>query len=374
MDFKIYFCNDGVMRAKFSEDKPMIPVKFLQKNSPNSENDFKFWCHWWESNVYFEDGMTIGKFLLCLEPWAEFWSDLTGKRVDEYIKEVRKPFVIKEEKEKPMDWVGLFYYGESEADLEYKHDDEDDNFMKDINKWLNEEKNIRLTGQWNIHGAYKLSGFVTGEQEHYCIDYTPMNELANTPFFLSPRQWLCFPDWHIKRVLGNETNHIFKDDAFGICLVEGMRFMIGEKTHSLRGVVEGFFWWMHSNPTRRQEFVDDLKDRKDSLEELDFEENEEVESNVISMFKNEETTEVGGEEKKLKVKVVPGAFDSMIESFSREKEYWETMLELAKLDDEVVLKIGKTSLAVEPENRLFRNIVDPEDKLANPQPTEYKLV
>ena len=120
MAFQLYFCTDGILRAKLSDNKPMIPVKFLQESGENPDNDFRFWVRWWESNVHFESGLTVGKFLACLEPWGEFWSDFTGKNVVEYIKESRRPIVVKnkENDEEPLSWVGLSYYTEISPETE----------------------------------------------------------------------------------------------------------------------------------------------------------------------------------------------------------------------------------------------------------------
>ena len=122
MDFDIYFCKDGILRAKYSDKYPMIPLNFIQQNL--KQKDLSFWSRWWESNVYFEDGLTVGKFLICLEPWAEFWGDMTLKNVSAYIAEVRKPYDISKEKEKPLSWIGISYYTELDTSVEYKKDDD----------------------------------------------------------------------------------------------------------------------------------------------------------------------------------------------------------------------------------------------------------
>lgn len=382
MDFTIYFCNDGTLRAKFSDNKPLIPVKFLQENGANQNNDLKFWSRWWESNVYFEEGLTVGKFLFCLEPWAQFWTDITGKNVAEYIKEARRPFLLKKDNpdDPPLDWVGLFYHTEASPSTEYDKTD-DDLFEKDINAWFQSKKDMRLTGEWEIYSSYKLSGFRKGVEEQYSIDYTPMNELANLPMILSNKQWLYFSNWSMERVLGKTKGDIFKKDAFGVCSLPKakMKFLLGEKHHRMRDVVEGFFWWMYSTPARRQDFVDQLMDAKYDIDAM--RDNHDVvvvdeKSNVVNLFdKNEEAEkEDSSDERKLQVKVVPGAFDSLISAYEQDSEYWEDMLKLANKQEKVVLKIGKTQEAKAPETRLFGYIVPEDDLKANPQPTEFKKV
>lgn len=384
MEFNIYFCVDGILRAQFSPNKPMIPLKFIQDNSGFENKDLQFWSKWWESNVFFEEGLTISNFLFCLEPWANFWSDLTGKKVIEYIQEVRKPISIikKNEEEIKLDWIGLFYYTEIDAETEYKKDENEDNLMeKDLNKFFNSPKNIRLTGEWNIHSSYKLTGFVNGVEEQYSVDYTPMNELANIPFILSQKQWVYINDWQLPRIL-NSNKNLFTSNAFGICQVgkeSKMNFFTGDKSHNMRDVVEGFFWWLYSTPAKRENFLLDIKKSKESMDEMIEQENNEEQTNVVPLFKQEkeDTKKLVHEEKnekKLKVKVVPGAFDSLISSHTRDKQFWEEMLELSYKHNNVIIKIGETKLNKEPEKRFFNHIINPKDKKSNPQPTNYKLI
>lgn len=42
MDFQIYFCVDGILRAKFSEEQPLIPIKFLQEKSHLNQMIYAF--------------------------------------------------------------------------------------------------------------------------------------------------------------------------------------------------------------------------------------------------------------------------------------------------------------------------------------------
>jgi hypothetical protein len=384
MDFQLYFCADGILRAKLNDNKPMIPLKFLQENSSTKDNDFRFWARWWESSTYFESGLTVGKFLSCLEPWGEFWSDFTGKDVVEYIKESRRPTVVKdnEDGEDPLSWVGLSYYTEVNPSIEYGDEDSIENMLEDLDDWFNRAKKTRLTGEWEMYGSYKLSGYVEGKDEQYSIDYTPMNKLANLPFILNDKQVLYFCNWKMPQILGEGKEHFFKEDAFGLCKTKDgfTQFLIGEKYHNIRDIVEGFFWWFHATPTSRNDFMEDLLSRKmvyeDSIE-IDLDEEEEKESNVVSLFGKEieypEDAVENTESDKKKVVVASNAFSPIVEKLSRESQYWEDMLEIASKENEVVLKIGKTEEAKVPEKRIFGHIIKDDADPANPKPSDYKM-
>ncbi len=383
MDFSIYFCADGILRAKFTDGKPMIPVKFLQEQTKLS--DLSFWVRWWEHSVFFEKGLTVGKFLLCLEPWQEFWGEITCKNVAAYIKEVKKPIVVKEKKEdqQDMDWISIFYFTEMEVKKEYAKSDDNDLLDRDINEWLNAPKMVRLSGEWEIHSSYKVSGYVKGKEEHYSIDYTPMNELANVPIILNNKHLVHINDWSIGHYFGDKEERIFKENALGLCKTEKenpVKFFVGEKYHRMREVVEGFFWWMYSNPVSRDDFVSYLKNSVDSIDHSEEEPEEIYENNVVPLFgsKEEKTEDVDSDldsgEKKMKVKVADGAFSSIISEHERDKEYWDEMLALASKENNVVLKIGKIEEALPIEKRVYSYLINEESKTSNPQGTEFKLI
>ncbi len=385
MDFDLYFCADGILRAKLGNDKPMIPVKFLQDNGVNKENDFRFWARWWESTAYFESGLTVSKFLSCLEPWGEFWSDFTGKDVIAYIKESRRPIAIidKEEDEKPLDWVCISYYTDASPVSEYSDKEDLEDMLEDINEWFNKPKNTRLTGQWDIHSSYKVTGFVKDQEEQYSIDYSPLNKLANLPIILNNKHVFTFCNWKLSQILGNDKEHFFQENAFGLCsMSEGFtKFIIGEKSHTMRDIVEGFFWWFHSNPTRRNEFVESILERKDEINEaieasLEDEDMEDKPSNVVSLFANDNENVIAPKEndsKVRKVSIANNAFSPLIMSMERDKSYWEEMLEKAYKDKNVILKIGQIEEAKALEKRVFSHIIKDENDPANPKPSEYKL-
>lgn len=344
MEYDIYFCNDGILRAKYTDKSPMIPLKFIQKELEQS--DLTFWVRWWENNVYFEKGLTLGKFLICLEPWTKFWSEITLKNIGAYIAEVRKPYDISKNKEKPLSWIGISYYTEIDPDVEFKKDD-DDLLDRDFGAWLNSPKESKLTGDWNIHSSYRVSGFIDGEEEQYSIDFTPMNELANLPIFLNNKQLLYVSDWRMKKFFDNK-DPLFAENPFGVVSLERngheVRFFEGEKYHKMRDVIEGFFWWMYAEPSTRDDFSEDLKDALNEIKDT-----KEIDENI----KEKESSVESSEDKKMEVRIAPGAFDSLIAKSEREKDFWQDLLSVATKNNDVVLKIGLTAKAEPPESRYF---------------------
>lgn len=356
MEFDIYFCNDGILRAKYKEDSPLIPMTLIQKEL--NQKDLSFWVRCWENNVYFEEGLTLAKFLICLEPWASFWSEITLKNIKAYIEEVRKPYNISTNKEKPLSWIGISYYTEMEPSSEYK----DDDFLEeDINVWLNSPKESRLTGEWEIHSSYKINGYIKGEEEQYSIEFTPLNELANVPIVLDEEQFVFINEWGLRKHFGNNHNKLFVENPFGIINIQreknNLKFFSGKKHHKMRAVIEGFFWWMYSEPSRRDDFSENLKIAVEEVK-LNKEESTNTENNIETK-----------EEKPLKVEVLPGAFDSMIESYEQDSLFWKNMLNASYKDNSTILKIGIIKKAEKPENRYLSYIEKEKKNLSS----EFKI-
>jgi hypothetical protein len=318
MDFDIYFCADGILRAKFNDNKPMIPIKFLQDNGNYKGNDFRFWACWWECNTYFEADLTVGKFLSCLEPWGEFWSDFIGKDIISYIKESRHPIAVidKEHDEKPLTWVSLAYHTDLSPISEYLDNESFDDILEENKELLNQPRLLsRLTGEWEIYSSYKVSGFAEGQEEQYSIDFSPMNKLVNLPIVLSDKHVLYFSNWKLNQILGSSKDQFFQENAFGLCSIKDgfTKFVIGNKTHNIRDIVKGFFLRLQSSSTNRNNSVD------------------------------------------------------------AQQGYWEEMLEKAYRQNNVILKIGKTKEAKAPEKRVFNYIINDDNDPAHPKPSKYKL-
>lgn len=357
MEYQICFCKDGIMRLKHSE-KPMVPLSFIQKKYKN-KSDFSFWSIWWNCETMFEDGLTVGDFFSCLQPWAEFWSDFTHKDILSFIKESKKPLLIKNQSNRAdLSWISLSYFFDMDLELEYQREISD---MTDLNKWLNQKRLARLTGDWNINGYYKLTGYKDDVIEHYSIEHSPMNELVNVPLILNNKQIILFQDFNSKEILGKKAG-LFKDNAFGVRKAkinsEYGNFVYlhaqGKKTHSLKDVIQGFFFWFPENPVMREEFNESLRlSLKDNDEQLTDD------NNVIPLFKKD--LNVKSKKSGKKIKVAPGAFDSLIESLNSSNEFWDDLLKLASNDKNVVLKIGDLKEAKVPEKRIYGYIVKDED-------------
>lgn len=360
MDFTLFFCADGILRAKWDDKSPLLPLSFIQEQSIFKDNDFKFWSRWWESNTFFEEGLTIANFLNALTPWSDFWSDMTGKDILAYIKESKKPTLVKDDKD-TLSWACLFYSTDVKVDIEFEKFASSLEFDDDFDSFFNNPQKIRLSGDWEIYSKYTLSGYKKGVQEHYGIDSCPLNEIANLPLYLSNRHKLYIFDNSVTDIL-SENQLLLNNQAYGVRVATNnskeqrhtIKYIEGNYYHNIRDIIEGFFYWFPSNPVHRQEIKEQIEQSLAALE---------IEKEDLNNTDIRENTE----DKKLKVVVSPNAFDGLIESAKKDKSYWDSLIEKTK-DSNVIPRIGTLKVGVTPESRVFGMIVEDKDLS-----TEYKL-
>lgn len=339
-DFTIYFCADGVLRMRFGE-AALLPMSYIQKQ--REENDLKFFSKIWDYNTEFEKGLTIGKFLECLSPWTDFWSDLTGTDVEAYIKESRKPTLVKDSDDK-LDWAGLFFSTEINNKIEYK------DLTDNIFDFANQE--VALTGNWDITSSYHLTGFKLGEENQYGIDSCPLNEIVNLPFYLSDNQNIYVFNYNVSDFF--EGKELLNSNAFGVRVATSengkpIHYIKGDKYHGLRDIVEGFFYWFSYSPIERENIAQEIQS---AISQIDN-----------SIEKSDEEKEVDTEkdsDKPLKIVVAPNAFDGLVESMNRKDDYWKKMISNSK-KEKVIPRIGKVEKGHLPEQRVYSIIVNEED-------------
>lgn len=388
MNYIICFCADGVLRAKYSDSTPMLPMQFIQKNSEYAENDLRYWVENWDNIVLFEEGLTISSFLFCLEPWVNFWSDLTRINIKEYLKEVRKPAIVKDN---DQSWISLAYYTEYNLFSSYEEDENDDQlFEEDMNAWFDAPRLTSLSSKWDISSGYSVSHYQLGKDQNVAMEHTSFNEIANVKLILVEDHKVMFHDLGIRQYFGDKDDQLFQQDAFGINTLNHhvpLKFLVGRKYHTMREVVEGFFNWMYKDPVTRDKLAEDLTEVANyALEEIIADNSIEVENNnVVSLFKenhvnNNITTLVPNatvinmidHKKETKENQLTGAIREDNENMSEEDIFWNTMLNRAKTTTNTVLKIGLFKEGLPPENRMYDEIIDPNDEKANPQDTPFK--
>ena len=351
MSFSIVFCNDGILRVKHLDNQPLIPLIDFQNES--KEEDYPFMVKFWEDDTIFENGLTIGNFLNCLQPWENFWSLYTHKNISEYIKESKKPAIVKPDRDK---WYAMITYS-NEISAETKSNKSMDDF-KDLNEFFNDKTPPTILPFWNVEGYYKLTGYKIEEVEHYTLDHTPINEIAHMPIILNPYQVLNVNDY-VFDLYGNKEDFIINQKALGLREVKDkindreyvFKYVLGHKTHKLREVIDAFFWWFSKNPDSRDEFNQSLMD---SVANLHLE--EDIEDNDLENNLNESE-----EPKELQVIIDEDAFSGLKKDLDSHSRKFNDMIEYSKKHSHFPIKIGKLQSQPLLEKRIDRYISTDED-------------
>ncbi len=365
MLFNIYFCVDGVLRATPLDSKGvLIPLTFIQQNE--NKSDLAFWGQWWHSSVIFEKGLTVAQFLRCIAPWAHFWGELTQTDISAYISEMRKPHLVShlDESEDKIDWINLSVMTTLKPEISYAPDDSILAHSFKVNEWLNAKKQTQLTGEWHIDSVYALTGYVIGKEEHYAVDYMPMNKLANLPLVLDDKQYIVIDDHYLKAILSDEQL-LLKETAFSVCKMEDcLTYLVSKKRHSMRDVMDGFFENLSQTPVLRDELTATLKE---SLSAIDY-----ADTLAENSTESDETNKESNEGHSC-VKVMPGVFDSLIEDEINFNRYWNKLKTMASKDKTAVLRINSPLKGVAPEKRIYKYIMDEKENNTLPMPSDYKL-
>lgn len=335
--YKIIFCNDGVMRVRKDYDNYCYPFMSLQKFQ--NKDDSTFIINNLKKTVIFEDKLTVFTFLKCLEPWVKTFEKITNVNISEYISECRKPSTIDE----TLSYITIKYITEISPEVEFEDNELDD--LSNPLEWINLKHKKRLSGKWSIDSYYNVTGHSLGNHEHYCIDHTPFNKLANLPVYLDMQQYLYIDSFHLKEFkLNNEIK------LFGSIPLNGNTLVLGPKFHTLYDVINGFFHWIPSSTSTRDDFVNKLLTIKNNIE-----------------FEVDSHNKVNKEGENPKVIISEHAFDDLIENSSLENNYWD---EFKIFDRQInkVFKIGEVVEAKCPEERFLNTIIEPNQKT---NPTEF---
>lgn len=378
MDYKILFSKEGKLKI-FYEKKDQFELIDLHKLQQEfNQNDSEFWSYWSNKKTIFEPGTTIRSFMLCLEPWKDFFSKKLRIDLNSYLKEVKKSLfkVVKKEnsniipfkhneqtidleiQNQTFDWIELAHFLELTPQINYEHIDSSkfELFMK---------AKKQLTGKWEFNDFYSLTGFHKNDSDTYSVEGLSLIKIANVPLFLKQDSFLMIDNFYIK------NKQLLNSDCHGVYFEEKNCYqnLIIDKEHIFKHVLNGFFKWFQFSPIERDEETAKLQQLFNKVEN-DFKINDEkkdnntiihLKSNIINQQADsniEQNNHSDSQEnKKLDIKILPGAFDSVYESLIEERNMWENWKN--KVTFESIQTIGEHT---PPEYRMYKKILSESEK------------
>ena len=327
---QLIFSQDGVLRARLGDKKPALPLYFIQNESKVSS--LRFLSYWFEKEVTFESGLTIGTFLSCLEPFKDFLDDWIGKDISGYIRESKKPIAVG--KRKDFDWVTLFFsYTISEQNKRKSIQD-----INDLKNLFNAEK--KLINKWKISDNYMLSAYKKNEEEHYSIEGLSMNEVQHIPLFLDKEARVIINQKDIESI--DENKGLLNKNSFGLMkqtIYEDyiVEYLLVDKIHTLSSVIDGFFKLFPETINKRE-------DEKESLKEFFEELNNDDEYITLVDDSNES---------KPMLKIHGGSFNSILDELKEKEKVWDGFVRKATSNKEII-KIGKIEEGILPQKKIGR--------------------
>lgn len=326
MIYNLIVTKEGVLKLQVNENW-LVPLTYLQKE--NQLNDFDFLSEFFSNDIYFEEGLTFGKFMQSIEPWGNFLSKYLKKDIVAFIKESKKLHLVKEN-EFSLDYISLFSKTTISPCVSYEKRKEKES-LKDLL-----QKEGKLNGLWKIEEGYKLTGFKYNEEEHYSVSHNSLDELSNIPFYLNDIHCVLFEEHSYKKILGKERSILNKENINTIQLNDhySIDYMKTEKIHTFEDVLKGVFEEFEYSPERRNDMTEFFKNALNEV--LDKKE---------SLIENKD---IDIELEVMKEK------DDMYENHQRELAFWERLVKKYELEKNNDIIIGKIK-----ENRIFnKKVID----------------
>jgi hypothetical protein len=185
----------------------------------------------------------------------------------------------------------------------------------------------------DIETRTSMCGFHHGDHEHYSASHIAFDKIKHTPIIVASQQKNIF--------LGKESNllteniqGLFVDKRNITACYSPAELSFCEAIYAI--FIDGLFYHQPMTQERNDAFNQELEDAM-----AEFEAEKEKQPALKLVDDTHQTSE--STEKELKVKVAPGAFDSVIEHQAENANEWDNIY--AALANKSSLKIGKMILS-----------------------------
>lgn len=318
----------------------MIPLTSIQKSTDSFSNDPYFFLKFLRHNVVIEQGTTLSNVLLSVEPWKDVLTAMLDRNVGSYIDAIRKPSAPEAT---DIEWIGV--YRSTVVNRVFERPNRSETGA--LAAILNEER--KPTDRFRVETDCYASGFIEGKNDTYSISDN-IHVIKNLPLMLMKSQDLTF-------YLRNE-GEVFQETLSGVNTSNYASFVVGETSFSLSELmhaifVQGLFF---DTPEVAMENYDELRSIVASLPNNLDQIDEENLTTVSAEGKQDASSEGEDGDAPLKVTVVDGAFDSVLNHYEREEAIWKSLKEKCVSDNLSPIRIGEIAEAQPPENRIHGKV------------------
>lgn len=320
----LVFCNDSILRVKNYHDGKEIYYPLADLQSYYAEDE-SFIIRFFQQNVFFEQNTTLANVILAIEPWQNIIAKYTDRDVNAYCAECKKP----------ADATQTFSFLEISKSASFsRHYDyipmKDD---EDLNDFFNNKNHRIKTDLIDIETSSTMCGFHRGDHQRYSASHIAFDEIKHTPIIVANQQKNIF--------LGKESNKLtdsiqgfFVDKNNITACYSPAELSFSEAIYAV--FVDGLFYHWPMTKERNNAFNQEIEDAM-----AEFDEGKEKQPTLKLVDATNQPSDAA--EKELKVKVAPGAFDSVIEHEMENANEWDEIY--AKLVHKSNLKIGKMPMS-----------------------------
>lgn len=320
----LVFCNDSVLRVKsFHEGKEIYyPLADLQSYY---EEDESFIIRFFQQNVFFEQNTTLANVILAIAPWQNIISKYTDRDVNAYCAACKKP----SDAEQTFSFLEISKSSTFSRHYHYLSMKDDE----DLTDFFNNRNNRIKTDLIDIETRTTMCGFHHGDPEHYSASHIAFDKIKHTPIIVASQQKNIF--------LGKESNllteniqGLFVDKRNITACYSPAELSFCEAIYAI--FIDGLFYHQPMTQERNDAFNQELEDAMAEFEA------ENVKQPVLKLVDDTEPPS-DATEKEFKVKVAPGAFDSVFEHEAENASEWDEIY--TQLANKSNLKIGKMVLS-----------------------------
>ena len=319
----LVFCNDSVLRVKsYHEGKEIYyPLSDLQSYY---EEDESFIIRFFQQNVFFEQNTTLANVLLAIAPWQNIISKYTDRDVNAYCAACKKP----SDAEQTFSFLEISKSSTFSRHYHYlpMKDDED------LTDFFNNRNNRIKTDLIDIETRTSMCGFHHGDHEHYSASHIAFDKIKHTPIIVASQQKNIFLGKESKLLTENIQGLLVDKRNITACYSPA-ELSFCEAIYAI--FIDGLFYHWPMTQERNDAFNQELED---AMAEFEAEKEKQPTLKLVDDTKPSDETE-----KALKVKVAPGAFDSVIEHEAENASEWDDIY--AALANKSSLKIGKMILS-----------------------------
>ena len=320
----LVFCNDSVLRVKNYHDGKEIYYPLVDLQS-HYEEDETFIIRFFQQNVFFEKSTTLTNVILAIEPWQNILSKYTDRDVNTYCAACKKP----SDAEQTFSFLEISK--SSTFSRHYHYLPMKDN--EDLTDFFNNRNNRIKTDLIDIETRTTMCGFHHGDPEHYSASHIAFDKIKHTPIIVASQQKNIFLGKESKKLTEN-IQGLFVDKRNITACYSPAELSFCEAIYAI--FIDGLFYHQPMTQERNDAFNQELEDAM-----AEFEAEKEKQPALKLVDDTHQTSE--STEKELKVKVAPGAFDSVIEHQAENANEWDNIY--AALANKSSLKIGKMILS-----------------------------